>query len=169
MRTTTNISGLIALALVALTRPLGAQEASVEPAFVPPRLLSSPPATYPQRAEREGVEAEVVLELDLDATGQVEGVTIAVPATPEGYGFDEAASDAAFLFEFEPATEDGQPVPVRITYRLVFALEAPPDDEATSPATDASASRRIPPFRQSPRSTSPGSSPSAAPGCRWPA
>lgn len=135
---------LLALAIIAAPVVLAAQE-EVEPEanagddpeqpeqvpFTPPTLVAGGEAEYPARALEEGVEADVVLEIDIDDTGQVEGVSVLVPAQPEGYGFDEAATEAAMMFEFEPAMEGETPVPVRITYRYRFELgvETDPDDE----------------------------------------
>jgi len=109
------------------------------PALTPPELLSGGQAVYPERAMAEGLEAEVLLEIDIDADGQVEGVTVIGPADPPGYGFDEAAVDAANLFEFRPAMEGGTPVPVRITYRYRFQIETV---EAADPADGAARTDR---------------------------
>lgn len=93
-------------------------------------------AEYPKQAEEQGIEAEVVLLLDIDAEGKVEGVGIAEPADPPNLGFDEAAIVAAQQFEFEPAELDGKPVAVQITYRYKFTLTPkapPPASSAPSP------------------------------------
>jgi TonB family protein len=124
-------------ALLALAPPAGADGEDAPPPLTPPVLRSEVAAEYPPRAVEDGVEAEVVLEIDIDAEGQVEGATIVVPASPAGYGFDEAALAAVLAFEFEPAREGETPIPVRITYRYRFALavEAPGQgQEGTDPS-----------------------------------
>lgn len=97
------------------------QDAALEP-VLPPVLKEQNPAVYPPDALENGIEAQVVLEIDIDETGMVEGVQVLVAAEPTGYGFDDAAVDAANLFEFEPATQGGVAIPVRITYQIIFAL-----------------------------------------------
>jgi len=138
---TSSIGTLTVVALVAvLVVPAAAVAQSEEQAgeeaaeLVPPVLVSEVAADYPERALAEAVEAEVVLEIDIDAEGQVEGVSVLVPAEPTGYGFDEAAVEAVSQYEFEPATEAGIPVPVRITYRYRFALATGPATADAAPA-----------------------------------
>ncbi len=114
-------------------------EPSAEPVIVPPVLQQATAAVYPARAQEEGISASVVLEIDIDAEGNVEGVSVLTPATPPGYGFDEAAQEAAFSFVFSPATENGVPIPVRITYRYDFTLSAP---EEKKPVAEISAADR---------------------------
>ncbi|MBN2344477.1 MAG: TonB-dependent receptor [Deltaproteobacteria bacterium] len=101
-------------------------DTDVQQPVIPPVLKAEVPAEYPPRALEDRVESEVILEIDIDETGMVEGVQVVTPAEPEGYGFDDAAVNAANLFEFEPATQGGMPIPVRITYRTVFALADEP-------------------------------------------
>ncbi|XXF81261.1 TonB-dependent siderophore myxochelin receptor MxcH [Myxococcaceae bacterium GXIMD 01537] len=113
-----------------LERAAPPQEAS--PAPVPavemPRLVGFVEATYPVEAERERREAKVLLRLTLDAQGAVTAVDVMEPA---GHGFDEAASEAARAFRFEPAKRNGTPVPSRISYSYEFRL---PPGETAPPA-----------------------------------
>jgi TonB family protein len=110
---------------------------------IPPVLKEEVVAVYPEGALADRVEAEVILEIDIDETGTVEGVQVVTPATPAGYGFDEAAVDAANQFSFEPARQGGLPIPVRITYRTVFQLaenlpaEVDTDTQVDGTDTDA--------------------------------
>jgi TonB family protein len=96
------------------------------PEIVMPRLIHFEPAPYPPEAEHAGVEAAVVLVLDIDATG---AVTRAEAVERAGLGFDEAAEAAALKFRFEPATRNGEPIAVRIRYQYRFTL-SPPEPEA---------------------------------------
>jgi TonB family protein len=105
-------------------------------------------AEYPADAKAKGIEAEVVLLLDLDEQGKVASVGIAEPAQPADLGFDEAAMIAAQAWEFSPAEVDGKPIAVQITYKYRFTLG--PAAPATAPGTPGAA----PP-------TAPGGAPTA--------
>ncbi|MCB9730481.1 MAG: TonB-dependent receptor [Deltaproteobacteria bacterium] len=100
-----------------------------QPVIVPPRALGEARADYPPEALEAGVEADVVLQLDVLADGTVGEVSVKEPA---GQGFDEAAVAAVKTLRFEPATVDGVPTPVRITYTYRFRIEqrvTPPEPE----------------------------------------
>jgi TonB family protein len=113
--------------------------------LVPPKLRSNIQPEYPARALELGLSALVVLELDIDATGLVENATVVQGADPPGYGFEEAALAAAKLLLFEPATEGGKPVPVRILYRLRFVPPAPATALEATPAAPPDAAVATPP------------------------
>lgn len=117
------IAGLhgVAVALLALAAaPRVASAQDEPPALTPPRLLRFVPADYPPDAARQGLEAEVVLRIDIDATGRVVDVQVVEPA---GNGFDELALAACRQFEFAPAQRAGQAIAARILYRYRFTLE----------------------------------------------
>ncbi len=95
--------------------------------FVPPSLLEDATPTYPERAKAEGVSATVTLELDLDVQGKVEQARVKEPAEPVGYGFDEAALEAAYRLKFRAARENGVGIPVRINYRFRFVPDIRPE------------------------------------------
>jgi TonB family protein len=101
-----------------------------------PKLIKPVEAEYPKEAAAKGIEAEVILLLDIDATGQVTGVAVTQPAVPAGMGFDEAATFAAQQFEFEPAEMDGKPIAIQLSYRTKFKL-APKGPAAPIPGTPA--------------------------------
>lgn len=103
-----------------------------------PRPRNYVPPKYPPEAEAQGLEATVVLELDVDKTGHV---TRAAVLEPAGHGFDESAIEAAKQLEFEPAKKaDGTPFAARILYRYTFHLQntapqgAQPDNSNNSSA-----------------------------------
>ncbi|RME29187.1 MAG: TonB family protein, partial [Deltaproteobacteria bacterium] len=109
-----------------------------------PVLIDGPPAAYPPAALAAGLEAAVLLELDIDETGAVVAgrvVSPAVPLDPEvppsrvaDQGFEEAALEAARRFVFEPARDaDGQAVPARIQYRYRFTVATAPPVVAQEP------------------------------------
>ena len=93
----------------------------------PPRVKTGPNPVYPAAALAANVSAEVTLQLDLDAAGQVTAVAITRPGGP---GFDEAALAAAAAMEFDPAEIDGVPAAIRIEYVMRFR----PPAVAASPA-----------------------------------
>ncbi len=125
--------------------PEGTEEAP--PPITPPVLKTFKEAVYPEAALEDKIEAEVTMEIDIDTEGAVEGVTVVVSADPPGMGFDEAAKEAAFGFEFEPAREGETPVPVRITYKYRFALEKAPEPPVTE-AQEQVETSSLPPVSQ---------------------
>jgi TonB family protein len=92
-------------------------------ALTPPKLVTFVDATYPAGAKAAGLQAQVDLEITIDATGKVTDVRAAAPV---GNGFDEAAVEAARKFVFEPARRGEHAIPARIRYRYVFELPPAP-------------------------------------------
>jgi TonB family protein len=109
-----------------------------------PKQIKFVEAEYPKEAAAKGIEAEVVLLLDINAEGKVDQVGIAQPADPPGMGFDEAALAAAQQFEFEPAEMDGKKIAVQLSYRYKFKLTAKPP-QPTAPAAPTVATPAPPP------------------------
>ncbi|MBI5532454.1 MAG: TonB family protein [Deltaproteobacteria bacterium] len=99
------------------------------PQVIPPQLKQFVSATYPADAEKQGLEGNVVLQLDIDAEGKVTGATVVNPA---GHGFDEAAAEAAKQFTFAPALRNGKAVAARILYRYSFTLAVKVKDPGAS-------------------------------------
>ena len=87
--------------------------------IVPPKLVKFVEAEFPPSEVAAGQGATVVLQIAIDATGKVAGVTVTASAGP---AFDAAAVGAASQFVFEPATVDGKPIPVKITYGYKFTF-----------------------------------------------
>jgi TonB family protein len=96
-------------------------------AITPPKIAHFEQAPYPPEAEKLGLEANVILRLDIDKEGKVTAVAVTEPA---GHGFDEAATEAAKKFTFEPARRGQTPIPARILYRYGFTLRPATPDEA---------------------------------------
>jgi TonB family protein len=86
----------------------------------PPKLKKFVEAVYPEDKRAAGTGAKVVLSIEVEDTGRVGNVEVVVPAGPD---FDVAAVAAARQFEFEPATMDGAPVPVKIQYAYKFVVK----------------------------------------------
>ncbi len=89
------------------------------PTIVPPKLLTFVQAEFPPTEIAAGRSAAVLLQIAIDGSGKVAAVTVLESATP---AFDVAAVAAARQFVFEPATVEGRPIPVKITYRYQFTL-----------------------------------------------
>jgi TonB family protein len=85
----------------------------------PPRLAHFVEAPYPESEKTAGLAASVVLQIAINAGGTVDQVTVSQSAGP---AFDEAATQAARQFAFEPAEIDGKPAAIRILYRYDFVL-----------------------------------------------
>ena len=77
------------------------------------------PAVYPKDKHDAGITASVVLSIEIGDDGKVGEVEVVDSAAAPD--FDAAAVAAAKQFVFEPAEIDGQPAPVKITYRYDFA------------------------------------------------
>lgn len=93
------------------------------PVIVLPKLVKDEGAAYPRQALLDKVTGpvEVVLVLELDATGAVKNATV---EAPQGHGFDEAAVEAAKKLQFEPAKKNGQPIAAKIKHKYVFTPPA---------------------------------------------
>jgi protein TonB len=105
--------------------PFAARSADVTDLEQGPRLLRQPSklemrALYPEAARREGVEANVKVELLLDETGAVREVRIVEGAAG---GFDEAALKLARLLAFSPGLRAGRAVAVRYPWTFKFRLD----------------------------------------------
>ncbi|MGF1509712.1 MAG: TonB-dependent receptor domain-containing protein [Myxococcota bacterium] len=96
------------------------RETPTEPeTLTPPRLTYEPPIPYPEEARSEGAEGVVRLDLEIDPQGRVSSATVVESVSPS---LDAAALDAAWYLRFEPATEEGRPIPVLIQYGFRFVL-----------------------------------------------
>jgi TonB family protein len=116
------IAWAIAAGAAACAAPAAAQGPSPATAarvIVPPKLVTFVQAEFPPSEVAAGKGATVVLQIAIDATGKVAAVNVVGSAGP---AFDAAAKAAAARFVFEPATLDGKPIPVKITYGYAFTI-----------------------------------------------
>ena len=122
--------------------PAGSAAAPAANVLTPPKLLTFVDAAYPTAAKAARVQADVDLEMTIDAAGKVTEVHVVVPA---GNGFDEAAIEAASRFVFEPARRGDRAIPARIKYRYVFELapEALPAPTTTPTTTTGELEGRV--------------------------
>jgi TonB family protein len=98
-----------------------------------PRQIRFVEADYPAEAITRGLEADVILSIDIGADGRVTTAAVTEPSAYAGLGFEEAATAAALQFQFEPAEVAGQPTAVQLSYRYKFRLKA----KAPAPAAGA--------------------------------
>ena len=112
---------------------VGARAFAAEPAFTPPVLKQRIQAVYPPEAAAAGREGSVVMDLYVDAEGRVTDAKVIASA---GEDLDRAAALAVKQFRFEPGKVDGQPVPVKVTYRYAFKLEHKPPPAAGAPVAE---------------------------------
>jgi len=91
-------------------------EASVD---VPAGLLVGGPPGYTHEAQAAGVEADLPLEIVIDASGTV---LSARALARVGYGLDEAALRSVRGYRFSPARRAGRAVPVRMHWLMRFQL-----------------------------------------------
>ena len=125
--------GIVPLLLLwAVARPVLSQE---EPSQLtsPPALLDHVEPVYPPDEEAAGIEATVLLKIFVDALGEVTEVGVVESG---GAAFDSAAVEAAQQCRFSPAYLGEQPVPVAVTFEVVFALA--PSTSAEMPDVNAS-------------------------------
>jgi len=115
----------------------GARRDEVEPEKKPEPTLTKPPSLvqavapeYPPEELAAKREAEVLVRIDLDATGAVAGVEVVNGA---GAAFDAAAVAAAKQYVFTPAEWDGVPGPITVETTIHFVIEEVEVPEPTRP------------------------------------
>lgn len=91
---------------------------SFGPGVTPPDLVSMPDPRYPPMARRLGKEAIVEVRLLVDETGNV--TRSETVGKKQGYGFEDAALDAARRARYRPATKDGVRVKMWTSVKLRF-------------------------------------------------
>ena len=123
----------VAVALLLAGRAAHAQLVAAEP--LAPIEAALPPGA-------PSIEAQVVLQLVVGATGNVESA-VAVSRTPADApeAAVVAAVEAARATAFQPSTRDGRPVRSRIEYVVVFHSHAAP--AAAAPAAEPAASKPL--------------------------
>jgi TonB family protein len=127
---------------------IASADAAPPPKAAPPTLLYAPEPAFPETAKAAGqTEATVTLRVVIDVQGQVSEAEV---VEPQGFGFDEAARQAAFQHRFEPARLDDQAIAARVLLRVEF--RAPPEPPAAQPEVAAAPA------------PAPAATPSPAPG-----
>ncbi|MFZ0419022.1 MAG: TonB family protein [Candidatus Sulfotelmatobacter sp.] len=86
---------------------------------VPAKILSKPTPIYSQEARRLRIEGEVLLEVVLEASGDLRVVRV---VRGLGHGLDDNAVRAAEQIHFRPAMSAGQPTDSTIFLHIIFQL-----------------------------------------------
>lgn len=90
------------------------------PKLIPPKELpGNPQPAYPKRAERDGLEGDVLVAFDVLEDGRVANPQIVKGPTE----FHEVVLKVALTWRFQPATLGGKPVKQRRTKLVSFRLE----------------------------------------------
>jgi len=77
--------------------------------------------TYPKRAKKARVEAQVVLQAIILKSGSVGKVRV-IQCSRRNFGFEKAATDALKKWRFEPTQKDGEPVEASLMTTIEFTL-----------------------------------------------
>ena len=95
----------------------------IETVEIPPELFVKAVPKYPKRAQRKGVSGTVWLRVLVGITGRPLDAIIQKTTDPNwDYGFNESALKAVMKCEFKPATQDGVPVKVWVSFPYEFIL-----------------------------------------------
>jgi protein TonB len=86
-----------------------------------PRRHKPSTPSYPADLKSQGIEADVTVMVDLDASGKVTKVQI-IKEAPQP-AFNEEARRAALAEDYEPATRDGVPISYSLSFTYRFRLE----------------------------------------------
>jgi len=86
---------------------------------VPAEILSKPTPVYTQEARSLRIQGEVLLEVVLEASGNLHVVRI---VRGLGHGLDDNAVKAAEQIHFKPAMKDGQPTDSTVVLHIIFQL-----------------------------------------------
>lgn len=90
-------------------------------AFEKPKRLSPIRPEFPATLKAQGMEGDVLVQVDIAVDGRV--TTVAIVRSSGHPAFDEAAKRAAAGERFAPATRDGKPVAFTLTYSYRFRIE----------------------------------------------
>ena len=99
---------------------LGPEALPVGGDVLPPVKVFAPSPPYTEDARKGRVQGIVILEAIIDAMGKVDKVKV-LKGLP--MGLTESAVEAAAAWTFEPATKNGQPVPVFFNLTIRFSLQ----------------------------------------------
>jgi protein TonB len=95
---------------------------------VPPKVLERVSPEYTPEEREKGTEGRVVIETMIRADGTVEPLRV---VRSLGAALDDQAWKALEQWTFEPGTENGRPVDVRLRIDLFFTLDS--DGESPGP------------------------------------
>ena len=138
---------LAALLVMGLVWPLAAARPAMqeqEPIRVggnilPPAKIKDVRPIYPASAQTERRQGVVIIEANIDPTGNVSSARVVRPIADD---LDDAAVDAVLQWRFTPTLLNGRAVPVIMTVTVNFVLDSgddfPPPPPPPPPATAGS-------------------------------
>jgi TonB family protein len=85
-----------------------------------PELITQPDVRYPAMAKKLAKEADVEVRVLVDENGNVRDATLM--GKKAGFGFDQAALDAARSAKYKPALKDGVRVKMYVNLTIKFGL-----------------------------------------------
>ena len=85
----------------------------------PPKVLNAPDPEYSELARRAKYQGVAVLGVIVGPDGNPQDVWVVKKL---GLALDRKAIDVVRTWKFEPATRDGEPVPVLINVEIMFRL-----------------------------------------------
>jgi TonB family protein len=100
----------------------------------PPKAVYDPDPQYSEAARRAHYQGTVVLWLVVTADGSPTKIRV---ARRIGMGLDEAAIVGVQRWHFQPATRNGQPVPVMVNVEVNFRLQGGGPDVSLQPPPEA--------------------------------
>lgn len=130
---------LIALLLTAAAAPTSAQ--TLSPGQVPAKPKSDAPLPYPEAMKARKLTGKVAYLCAVDASGQMSNLHIMAATYVD---FVPDALKALRTLQFDPATQDGKPVPSRYSGSILFADPAA-DRKAVLAANQVTGSDGQPP------------------------
>lgn len=101
--------------------------------LLPPVPLSMPPIAVPPDAPPFSAPVDVRVLLTIDESGSVSEASVEESG---GAALDRAVLQGVKQFRFQPATQNGQPVAVRVPFTQTF-LPPPPPEKPAEPGFDA--------------------------------
>jgi general secretion pathway protein A len=107
-------SGLLETAAPGPTPPV----ANITNHLEPPRLVASPPPSYPSVARSTNVSGFVLIDAVVDETGRVGDMKV-LSGNPV---LRQAAMESLRMWKYEPARLNGQPTPAHVQVRMNFSL-----------------------------------------------
>jgi TonB family protein len=87
--------------------------------LVQAEILSKPVPVYTAEARQLRIEGEVLLEVVLEATGNIHVLRV---VRGLGHGLDDEAVRAAGQIRFKPASRDGHPADATVVLHIIFQL-----------------------------------------------
>ncbi len=88
--------------------------------LVKPKRKQRVKPKYPPTLKAQGIEANVVVEVEITAKGRVKSVQIISPAKEAA--FNKAAKEAALKEVFSPASKNGMTIPFRLTFTYRYRI-----------------------------------------------